>query len=177
MSLAGPLAEKPQAKDVLRAAAEVLDGLGVKWWLSAGTALGFHRDGGFIAHDTDIDVGVEGLDPNLVKAFLDAGFVEYRFDQDFQRAFSKNDVIFDIYIFQKEGSKMVSKTAVGRIVKPYKLFTHLDLLLFDNKLYPVPSPIERYLEVRFGKTWRIPQTSKGNWMDDAACLEINYANK
>ncbi len=172
-----PIGLKPHAKDVLAAGAKILDGLGMKWWLSAGTALGFHRGGGFIPHDTDIDVGVEGLHPDLVQAFINGGFAEYMFNQDFQRAFSKGNVVFDIYIFNKQGNKMVSDTSIGRIIKPYKLFTQLGAIKFDGKEYPAPSPIEEYLEIRFGSDWRIPQKKKGLWYENAPCVELNEENQ
>lgn len=177
MGLLSAIGKKPQAKDVLAEAGAVLDKLGVKWWLSAGTALGFHRDGGFIPHDSDIDVGIEGLPRNLPTAFYKAGFRKHKFERNFQRSFAKDDVLFDIYVFNKSADKMISDTTIGKIIKPYKLFTQLGEIEFAGKKYPVPNPIEDYLEVRFGASWRTPQKSKGKWYHDAPCVEVNELNK
>ena len=37
---------------------DVLDSLNIKFWLSDGTLLGFHRESDFISHYHDIDIGI-----------------------------------------------------------------------------------------------------------------------
>lgn len=46
------------------------------------------------------------------------------------------------------------------IMTPKKYFEHLDTIIFHNKEYKVPSPIEQYLRYKYGKSWR--QVNK-NW--------------
>lgn len=170
MSLFGPLATKPQASFVLEGGADVLDELGVKWWLSAGTMLGLYRDGGFIPHDTDIDVGVLG-EPSkeMDEAFKSAGYLELRF-MPFQRAFQKDNVVFDIYFFQQLNDTLICDCDIGRLIKPASLFDTLGTIEFLGREYPTPNPVETYLEVRYGKDWKIPKTKKDTWEQDAANL-------
>ena len=53
-----PLKDK-NAIPILQKGCEVLENLGLKYWLSAGTLLGIHRDKKLIDHDTDIDIEID----------------------------------------------------------------------------------------------------------------------
>jgi hypothetical protein len=44
--------------DNLNSFADVMGACGLVFWLSEGTALGARRDGDFILHDDDLDIGV-----------------------------------------------------------------------------------------------------------------------
>ncbi|MCM2258305.1 MAG: LicD family protein [Vicinamibacteria bacterium] len=48
--------------ELLAAFEQVLAAAGIPWWLDAGTLLGAHREGGLIAWDDDLDVGVLARD-------------------------------------------------------------------------------------------------------------------
>ncbi|GAG75447.1 unnamed protein product, partial [marine sediment metagenome] len=55
---------------------EVLDSLNIKFWLSDGTLLGFHRESDFISHDPDIDIGIfiEDWDDTALKILKNKNF-------------------------------------------------------------------------------------------------------
>jgi phosphorylcholine metabolism protein LicD len=167
-----PLRELPHAPEVLAAGADVLDGLEVKWWLSAGTALGAWRDGGLIPHDTDLDVGVlaqPDVFASLDRAFSAAGFTTYR-QMNYQRAYLHRDVIFDVYVYRRENDYLVADTEVGKLAKPVRLFDELTTLEFAGRVYPMPNPPEEYLRVRYGPKWRTPATSKQPWTAETSAL-------
>lgn len=166
------LADTPHAAEVLAAGADLLDGIGLRWWLSAGTALGVVRDGRLIPHDTDLDVGVlghAGVLDRLHLAFAAAGWPLAR-QTSYQRAYRYRDVILDIYAYRREGDQLVADTEHGRLAKPARLFDELALMEFAGRLYPVPSPPEAYLQVRYGPGWRTPAISKGPWQTETAAL-------
>ena len=53
-------------KNVLESAKTALDSINIPFHLQAGTALGAHREGKFIQHDHDIDLGIFAKDvPNI----------------------------------------------------------------------------------------------------------------
>ena len=47
------------AKIILFEVKEILDELGIEFWLHYGVCLGAHREGNFIEYDKDIDLGVK----------------------------------------------------------------------------------------------------------------------
>jgi phosphorylcholine metabolism protein LicD len=166
------LRELPHAPEVLAAGADLLDGLDLTWWLSSGTALGVWRDGGLIAHDTDLDVGVldkPGVFALLDQAFRAAGFVDYR-QTGYQRAYLYREVIFDVYVYRRENDQLVAYTEVGRLAKPARLFDDLTTLEFAGRIYPMPNPPDEYLRVRYGPAWHTPATHKRPWTSETEAL-------
>jgi phosphorylcholine metabolism protein LicD len=167
------LADTPHAAEVLAAGADLLDGLGLWWWLSAGTALGVVRDGRLIPHDTDLDVGVLDDPPGVLDrvhlAFAAVGWAPAR-TMPYQRAYTSRGVIFDVYAYRRSGDQLVADTDCGRLAKPAGLFDPLAWLPFAGRLYPLPSPPAEYLQVRYGPGWRTPTRSKGPWQAETAAL-------
>jgi hypothetical protein len=160
----------------MREGAELLDDLGVNWWLSAGTLLGAYRDGlsdEFLLRDTDIDIGVEGSGKfdSIMLVFTRAGFSPFRhYDMGgkwAQLCFKKDDVLFDIYFFNRDGESLINHNEHGYMVKPCDLFDYHTLMIGGYE-YPVPE-CERYLEIRYGKDWMIPKGKEG-WESQAANL-------
>lgn len=57
-----------EAVETLRIVSHTLDRLRVRWWIDYGTLLGFMREGGMIAWDSDIDLGILAEDMPRVLA-------------------------------------------------------------------------------------------------------------
>ena len=168
MSLETPLRQQPHASYVLAKGCDILDELGVMWWLSAGTMLGLHRDGGFIPHDTDLDVGTletaERFD-EIDDAYFSQGFRLIR-AMPCQRAYIYLGTIFDIYSFKRDGDKLLAEMDGLTQVKKWAHFENLGEIEFEGRKYPTPNPVEDYLETRYGPTWKIPKTKKDPWWVD-----------
>jgi phosphorylcholine metabolism protein LicD len=164
----------PHATEVLSAGADLLDGLGLRWWLSAGTALGVVRDGALIPHDTDLDVGVLDDPPGVLDrvhlTFAAAGWSSVR-TMPYQAAYSSRGVILDVYAYRRDGDQLVADTECGRLAKPARLFDPLTWLPFAGRLYPLPTPPDEYLQVRYGPGWRTPAAAKGPWQHETAALQ------
>jgi hypothetical protein len=184
----GTLEEK-SPEITLKLGCKVLEGLGFKYWLSAGTALGIHRDKRFIPHDTDIDVGVtfDWEDPailsktrKLLAEMQQKGLILVQSvvagNRPMQLAYinpTNYFVLFDIYFYYQGVEKeiLVNYNSEGILRKPSNFVNALGELSFAGVGYPCPSPIEEYLAYRYGSTWRTPEKHKDDWVDHAPYLE------
>lgn len=165
--------DTPWATEILREGAELLNRLGLKWWVSAGTLLGIHREGHLIDHDDpDIDVGVEEVVNHeaIKEAFFERDF-ELFAEGMHQIVFKKDKVLFDIYFYKQKDDLMVCEIfGLGVIEKPYSLFDKLGTIRFEDTLYPCPTPVDEYLTVRYGD-WRTPKTKKEPWENETPALK------
>jgi len=140
--------------------------LDITYWLAAGTLLGLYRNGDFIPGDTDIDIEVEGykgVDRCLFATFEHMDLIRTVYDsgRPMQIAFIYKEVIFDIYIFWREGESMINHNDQGTMEIPGRFYDDLGTLKTKYGKFPVPSPTEDYLVIRYGSDWRMPQKHKG----------------
>ena len=61
---------KEESQELLKNCTSALDSVGVVYWLEFGTLLGYYREGDFISHDYDIDIGTYYENSTLVKETL-----------------------------------------------------------------------------------------------------------
>jgi hypothetical protein len=140
--------------------------LKIKYWVAAGTLLGLYRDGDFIKGDTDIDIeveGYEGVEADLVGTFSDMDLirtVHWR-GKPMQVAFMCKDVIFDVYVFWRDGDFMVNHNDCGTMQIPARFYEDLAILRTEYGDFPCPEPLEDYLVIRYGKSWEYPASHKG----------------
>lgn len=152
-----PLNEK--APLILKEAAERLD----NYIVSFGTALGLYREKEFIKGDTDIDIdiiGEDGIEEKVRELFSDYELFRLLKDDGvpMQMAFNKEGVILDISIYWgKDRLKTVREEGVWYIGR--KSMENPDI--YETKFGKIkfPSPIETYLEERYGD-WKIPKKDK-----------------
>jgi len=164
----------------LRAGVEIMEKSGLKYWVAAGTALGFHRGDGFIAGDTDIDVEVlvdELFDVDLKKMFEGTRFVLIREVLDgelpAQLAFkdtANGGIIFDIYFFYEgiERGVAVNYNAgpVGKMVMDLSLLSAVEKREMAGVEAPFLVKLHEYVLLRYGKDWETPAKKKGLYNND-----------
>ena len=157
-------ADPAAAKMVLIEAKQILDKLGIVFFLRQGTCLGAIRDHGFIPWDDDLDLGsVFGLHgfseksvDRVVAAFRKNGFfakVEHH-NQYIYVPMIKSAVrvdwmcyrILDDSIFHYPGVRL-----------PVRLFTNLKEIEFLEEKFNVPNPPEEYLLLKYGEEWVTPK--------------------
>lgn len=154
-------------------AADILESLGVPFFLMQGTALGAYRDRGFVPTERDVDFGV--LIENMIHA---AGQIAMALVNDgceiesWGRPFGRIRTIvakiggakIDIVGFHKWNGKRFGTSPENQWVPtPYSI-VH-DAALLENyqqielfgRTFNIPSPIETYLEREYGADWRTPK--------------------
>ncbi len=149
----------------------IFERLGKPMWLTDGTLLGFHRQGGFLGHDLDMDIAapIACFDDSIAQAFLGAGWQLKRMLGEvtcgLEQTWVKGDVYLDIFYFYPEGERLWhgawrrdKQTKKRNLIKYYyEPFTigHREYL---GHVFPVPEDVESYVAQKYGPDWRIPRT-------------------
>lgn len=160
----------------LVSAKEILDSFGMKNWLTDGTLLGFYRDGSFIKHDTDLDMGayIEEFDPKIVMEFIKHGWQVKKFfgrpDIGLEIALERNNLKLDIFFFYKDGDLLwhacwlKTKRGLNLIKYTFPQFEIIETEFLGYK-FNIPKNTEDYLATKYGVNWRVP-TKKWHWAFD-----------
>lgn len=179
--------DKEKAFSNLCDAVGVLDKFGLRYFLTDGTLLGAVREGDFIGHDSDIDIGVFMIDwslPRFAKVFeemMRKGFILYHsfgvFGKHFECAWRRNGIKVDFFFYYEaeddNGNPVYRFNAFnngGRTLPDdiitYEYFSshleELDSIYFRDRFFICPSDRVKFLETKYGPEWRTP-TSKWNW--------------
>lgn len=138
------------------------------YWISAGTSLGLFRDGEPIENDCDLDIGMfEPKDVVAIEsAFYDKGYRYIRkADYDgkpHQRAFIKDDVIFDIYFYYRDGDFLLNYNNYGMMRKPAYLIDEFEFINYKENTYRMPKSPDYYVW-RYGEDWETPIRDSADW--------------
>lgn len=157
----------------------ILKSCNFSYRLTDGTALGLYREGGFIKHDDDIDIDI--LNPTakqiqelLTQIDMKIGREVYYNKKLQQIAFYDNEgFIFDLVFWYEDDSLIYNYCERNyERVQDAKFFQEntMEFIEFKGSKYPIPTPIEEWLEMRYGEDWKIPKTYKGDWKEE--CFDM-----
>lgn len=156
--------DRKLARHALLDMKKVLDGAGVEFFLRSGTLLGCIREGDFLAHDKDIDIGVfETIDKQALVDLITASdcFTQPADPHAEQNTVSfsvqhRNMIGFDIYFYRDTGDHYTSDCFIPG--KSYtKTFTKFSLkpVQFIGAEFMAPGNPELYLSELYGN-WKEP---------------------
>jgi hypothetical protein len=156
------------AEVVLKEIKQILDRLGLVFFLRHGTCLGAVRDHAFIEWDDDLDIGsVIGLHGLTEERVRSAAHV---FEEDgFAVSIGINELSLAVDL-KKSGCQV--DWACYRIIDdsiyqwpmtqiPVRLHTDLREIEFLGEKFWVPSPPEEYLRLKYGSEWMVPKKAGG----------------
>lgn len=151
--------DKTQAMEDLISMKKVFDKNKINFWLVGGTLLGIIRDGDFISFDEDVDVAVYEEDflrkyGILKQEFMEEGFVFrsvkktmgtkiniYRYGNS---KFQKNS-IDGLFLCEQYKKNKFRLSRTKRYPKKY--FETFETITFNETVFRVPSPPEKYLSI------------------------------
>ena len=166
------------ATPCLKDASRILDTLGLDWWCEAGTCLGIVRDKDFIAHDSDIDIGLIEWErwQELEKALIADDFHQLHTfgtpENGLEMSFSKHGVKIDFFFFYPKGERLWHSAwkdgeqlfleFKAKYILPTK---RTEFLGFEVNL---PNDTDSYLQSRYGD-WHIINKD-WDWSKDPLCI-------
>jgi hypothetical protein len=153
---------------------EILDNLGIPYFLLQGTALGAYRDRGFTPTERDIDLGIlieHFKAGEICKALIEANYAVETRDRHSPFSFAHTIVVYkdgikaDLVGLHLWNGFRFTNTPDNptEILEPYCIVhTHSLLEKYQpvtvfGKHFWVPSPIEDYLRLEYGPDWRTPK--------------------
>ncbi|XP_043917054.1 fukutin isoform X2 [Protopterus annectens] len=170
-----------KAKALLHMAAKTLTGLGIKFWLSSGTCLGWYRQCNIIPYSKDVDLGIfiKDYKPDIIPAFQMAGLpLKHKFGKvkdSLELSFQGQDVKLDIFFFYEEKDHVWNGGTQAKTGKKFKyifpLFTLCWTELLEVKVQ-VPCETLDYIEANYGKKWEVP-VKVWDWKSSPSNVQAN----
>lgn len=151
------------ALEALTDFAEELNGLGVTFFLAAGTALGFFRSGGPLSHDRDIDIGIfrdidGGPDiAGLLRRHPRLMLARSARPADRYFALMHRGIAVDIFVHDASAGSVTCGVSnrPGDIEWRFSGFS-LQPHVVGGQAWNLPYPAERYLAESYGANWTVP---------------------
>jgi len=163
----------------------------LKYFIIDGTLLGAIREGDFIGHDTDIDIGVfmeewsiRTLSDVLVD-FMEKGFILYHsfgvFGEHFELSWRRHSIKVDFFFYYKHEDNIRFNAFLngGRNIEtdlltyeyPAENFDNLIKYYFNGLEVIIPDDPKQILEIKYGKDWETPK-KRWCWANDP-CNKIS----
>lgn len=169
------LDKSPRPKDALlktmMTGCSALEKLGIGYFISKGTALGFLRCGGFKKTEIDIDVDIICGDKDIYKLVRELPFVELFITsnkghyQQFSLLDTETNVIFDLCIFHRRGNWLINRNYFGYYWLPANKVDNLVNFNFEGYSLPVLD-LNWYCNFWYGPNWRTPKRYGKDWSVD-----------
>ncbi len=172
------------AHQLLRNSCEILEDLGIHYWLDFGTLLGLIRENKLIDWDKDMDLSfryesdekiqemisalgkqykVKSLPPSIRPDSWDLG--KYRTIKAFHQHFGliRSNLHLDFFTqyrgqYENQSDPSYRSVIVGLNNEiPASYVDKLDSFTFEGHEYAIPNHVEDFLALRYGADWRTPK--------------------
>ena len=171
---------KENAKEFLSLIKREFEKSNILFFLNFGTLLGAYRDHDFISNDVDMDLGIFEKDMDsfyrLIPKLDQLGVKLCRAWGGVFFSFLYKGVVCDFNVYYKAKFPyhyFFWGVSEGRYT-PKKLLSDFKPYDFMGEQYMIPVKVEDYLNLAYGKDWRIPQNRPGQSMPDWMFLTRYY---
>ncbi|PNF36025.1 Fukutin [Cryptotermes secundus] len=156
-----------RAWKLLSKAKTLLDKLGIRFWISSGTCLGYFRQCDIIPYSKDVDIGIfiSDYSEKILPEFLAHGFtLKHWFgkvNDSLELSFSSGDLKLDIFFFYEDGRFLWNGGTQAKSGKKFKyVFPRFTLCWteFLELKVRVPCETQAYIEANYGSDWFTPMT-------------------
>ena len=162
-------------KDICWYISDLFDNNGIKYWMDFGTLLGAVRENGILMWDKDADLGVLKKDESKIQGLFkkikkDGYDIDKPWDGIYKVYYSpQNRNYIDLFTWDKWPMQQSKKEQWKRACMhnalhlnhkkffPSYFIEETVLVNFNGKQMRAPRDTEKFLELRFGRDWRIPQ--------------------
>lgn len=132
------------ADAIMETIARTAEAVGLRYFVTCGTLLGWYRDDRYIAWDNDLDVGVFYEPERYDDFLLRLSMVEFETDigTDWEaKHLWKHGILVDVAFLESSSGFYDVPTTIQHA----------------GYAYNAPSPIGGYLEWKYGPDWRVPK--------------------
>ncbi|XP_021914627.1 fukutin-like isoform X2 [Zootermopsis nevadensis] len=170
-----------RAWKLLSKAKTLLDKLGVRFWLSSGTCLGYFRQCDIIPYSKDVDIGIFITDysEKILPEFLDHGFTLKhwfgRVNDSLELSLSSGELKLDIFFFYEDGQFLWNGGTQAKSGRKFKyVFPRFTLCWteFLELKVRVPCETQAYIEANYGSDWFTPVT-RWDWKSSPSNVREN----
>lgn len=159
-----PPMDMDMAQRLLLEVREVMDRLGVRFFLRQGTCLGAVRGNAFIAWDDDVDLGVILGVNGLAEQSIEPLLATFRESGYFVQAESSDSIVYASLLKYGIRVDLIFHRVVDQQIYhwpgiwfPVTLFNQLKEISFIGETFLVPNPPEEYLRIKYGPDWQTPK--------------------
>ncbi|MBU0580296.1 MAG: LicD family protein, partial [Candidatus Margulisbacteria bacterium] len=137
----------------------------IKYWLDGGTLLGLYRDGSLISYDSDVDLGIYSLEPDVPDNYrkfqnilIPAGLY-LKTDKGVRKEVRKYEtqdksLHIDLWIFRKRIGFYYHRAWKGYFIFPKECLDILTTLKIGDNEFSIPNNPELYLTWLYGCEWK-----------------------
>ncbi len=167
--------DKNDGIENLLSAKKIFNKLGISYWLTDGTLLGYYREKDFIKHDFDIDIGsyISDFDDKIIMEFLNEDWKLFkvigRKDLGLEITFIRDFLKLDIFFFYENDGKFwhaawdETKRGLNLIKYYYEPFELTEGTFLNNK-FTIPKDTLKYITTKYGESWNKPNKN-WDWAD------------